>query len=72
MRHLHSPKKNVPLSSSEMGSISVRPSRLALEEIGMDDGQIEDGCRTLIALEKQARSNGFALIASKAAQAAKA
>lgn len=55
-----------------MGSISVRPSRLALEEIGMDDGQIEDGCRTLIALEKQARSNGFALIASKAAQAAKA
>jgi eukaryotic-like serine/threonine-protein kinase len=47
-------------------------ARLLLGEIEMKSNQSEVGRRTLVALEKEARSKGFALIADKAATAAKA
>jgi serine/threonine protein kinase/tetratricopeptide (TPR) repeat protein len=47
-------------------------ARLALGEIEMKSNQAETGRRMLAALEKEARSRGFALIADKAAAAAKA
>jgi hypothetical protein len=47
-------------------------ARLTLGEIEMKGNHAEAGRRTLTALEKEARSKGFALIAAKAAKAAKA
>jgi eukaryotic-like serine/threonine-protein kinase len=47
-------------------------ARLTLGEIEMKRNRIEEGRRTLTALEKEARSKGFVLIAAEAAKAAKA